>query len=145
GAVSQLLPPPSHRLIAQTRPSGPISTPAVDPHFLPSGSCAQLRTVWYGLGTSLTGATVGCCADVVRIDMAPAMTRATRTIFARMICDIASLPICVHGQYANSDKTERPLTSRRPAPSVARNPTSKIDARARTGNSATVTLCVIGA
>src|ERR1700737_148072 len=44
-----------HRSYAQTFPSGPMSTPAVDPHFLPSGNCAQFVTVRYGLGKSFAG------------------------------------------------------------------------------------------
>src|ERR1700726_5000642 len=44
-----------HRSYVQMLPSGPTATPEVDPHFLPSGNCAQLRTVLYGLGKSLRG------------------------------------------------------------------------------------------
>src|SRR5580704_8550396 len=44
-----------HRSYAHMFPSGPMSTPAVDPHFRPSGNCAQFVTVWYGLGGSLEG------------------------------------------------------------------------------------------
>ena len=47
-----------HRSIAQTcRPSGSMSTPAVDPHVRPSGSSTQPSVVEYGLGRSLIGVT----------------------------------------------------------------------------------------
>src|SRR5260370_27697745 len=41
------------RSIAQMLPSRPVTTPAVDPHFLPSGSWPQLTPARYGLGRSL--------------------------------------------------------------------------------------------
>src|ERR1700730_4894553 len=40
---AQVFPP--HRSYVHMLPSGLIATPDVDPHFLPSGNCAQFRTV----------------------------------------------------------------------------------------------------
>src|SRR5438105_14106069 len=48
-------------------PSVPMAIPAVDPHFLPLGSCPQLRPRRYGLGRSLrapSGDTGGACGTV---------------------------------------------------------------------------------
>src|ERR1700704_4440297 len=57
-----LLPP--HRSATQMLlPSLSISTALSDPHFRPSGSCAQFSTVRYGLGASLVGAGLGCAAE----------------------------------------------------------------------------------
>src|SRR5258708_22381887 len=42
-----------HRSIAQMLPSRPMAIPAVDPHFLASGSWPQLAPGRYGLGRSL--------------------------------------------------------------------------------------------
>src|ERR1700693_2548733 len=53
-----------HRSYAHTFPSGPISTPAVDPHFLPSGNCAQLVTVRYGFGKSFEGGPLSAAASI---------------------------------------------------------------------------------
>src|SRR6187200_3337649 len=56
-----LLPP--HRSATQMLlPSLSISTALSDPHFLPSGSCAQFSTVRYGFGASLVGVTADCAA-----------------------------------------------------------------------------------
>src|SRR5439155_25365436 len=54
---------PPHRSPTQTLlPSLSISTALSDPHFRPSGSCAQFSTVRYGLGRSLVGDGPDCAA-----------------------------------------------------------------------------------
>src|SRR5438128_6111638 len=54
-----LLPP--HRSATQMLlPSLSISTALSDPHFRPSGSCAQFSTVRYGFGASLAGEGPDC-------------------------------------------------------------------------------------
>src|SRR5438045_4574118 len=57
-----LLPP--HRSATQMLlPSLSISTALSDPHFRPSGSCAQFSTVRYGFGASLVGEGLDCAAE----------------------------------------------------------------------------------
>src|SRR6185503_6449866 len=57
-----LLPP--HRSATQMLlPSLSISTALSDPHFRPSGSCAQFSTVRYGFGASLVGEGADCAAE----------------------------------------------------------------------------------
>ena len=76
---------PSHefapqRSYAQTWPSGPMSTPAVDPHVRPSGSIAQFFTTFgFGFGSGLSaGSTTPLWVRTVAANAANE-TRATRT------------------------------------------------------------------
>src|SRR2546426_12757806 len=60
------------RSYAQTCPSGPMSTPAVDPHVRPSGSCPQpFMTVGFGFGSvPLAGSTTSACVNTLPDDSA---------------------------------------------------------------------------
>src|SRR6187200_3770908 len=56
GELAHVVPPAPeapHRSSAQMVPSGAVAIPAVDPHFLPFGSCPQLVPALWAFGRSL--------------------------------------------------------------------------------------------
>lgn len=69
-------------------PFGLIATPDVDPHFRPSGSCAQSRTIRYGLGRSFRGGELAWpCARVAQV-ASIAATTTPAVNFRRASCGI---------------------------------------------------------
>src|SRR2546422_10605685 len=69
-----------------------MSTPAVDPHVLPSGSCPQfLITVGFGFGSvPLAGSTTSVCVNALPADNATTTTLARSASLERPETDMAA-------------------------------------------------------
>src|SRR5947207_11106180 len=65
---------------AQTLPSGPMSTPAVEPHIRPSGSSPQFFTiVGLGLGSGFLAGSSTSCVDALTLQN-PATARPAKSM-----------------------------------------------------------------